>query len=238
MYQIMQGDCLEKMKSIPDGSVNLILTDPPYAILTNKESVWRGGMKPINRYEDWDNMTNAQYYRLMLMFCTEALRVGTDTSTIYIFCACEIFMLVQMALKKAGWHYRMPNYWHKTNPAPVWNGRRPQASIETICMATKTKKNTWNVRNGGLCHNLFEYPIVSSSERIHPSQKPVKLMTEVILRSSNPGDTVLDPFMGSASTGVAAIQNGRNFIGIEKNIEHFEKASDRLCKTMVQPRLV
>ena len=238
MYQIMQGDCLEQMKSIPDGSVNLILTDPPYAIMTNKQSVWRSGMKPINRFEEWDNMTNAQYYRLMYEFGKETFRLATKTATIYIFCACEIFMLVRMALEKAGWYYRMPNYWHKTNPAPVWNGRRPQASVETICMATRTKKNTWNVQNGGLCHNLFEYPIVSSSIRIHPSQKPVNLMGELILRSSNPGDTVLDPFMGSASTGVAALQNGRKFIGIEKNDDYFASAKKRLGETMVQPQLV
>lgn len=80
-------------------------------------------------------------------------------------------------------------------------------------------------------NGIYEYPICHDKDRFHPTQKPVKLMEDIIKKHSNAGDTVLDCFMGSGSTGVACINQGRNFIGIEKDPEFFRKAKERLTKS-------
>ena len=222
--QLWHGDCLSLMKDIDAESVNLVIADAPYAILKDNAPVFRVHMKPIEREQEWDNLTIPQYYRLLLSFLDEAYRVSKDGATLYCFCANELAFLVQMASRKVGWYWRMVNVWHKLNPAPVWNGNRPQASVEIFCMVTKGKNNTWCVENGGLAHNHFEFPIPNGKTRKHPTQKPEGLIEALLLRSSNEGDLVLDPFMGSGVTMKACHNLGRRGIGIEIRQDYYDVA--------------
>jgi site-specific DNA-methyltransferase (adenine-specific)/modification methylase len=121
--------------------------------------------------------------------------------------------------------------WHKTNPVPKFRKAGFLNSCEMIlCMWNKG--HTWNFGNQHEMHNFFESPICMGQERVdnpkHPTQKPVKLLKHLIKIASNENDIVLDPFMGVGSTGIAAIEMNRRFIGIELEKGYFEAAKKRL----------
>ena len=229
--QLWHGDCLSLMDNIEAESVGLILTDPPYAVLKNKTgAIQRHRLSPIGRYQEWDDMTISQYYRLMLSFLRQAYRVSRDGATIYCFCGNELTTILRMAMERAGWHWRMMNYWHKTNPAPIAYGKRPQSSVEPFGMATKGKQSIFNADNFGKIHNwiecddVIESPSVSGLSRKHPTQKPLPIFEELIRRSSNEGDLVLDPFAGSGVTLKACRNLNRRGIGIEISQDYYNVA--------------
>src|SRR3990167_8700241 len=151
--RLWHGDCLELMKDIEPESVSLILTDPPYAVLKHREAIKRHKAKEIERYQAWDDMTISQYYRLLLDFSKMAYRVCREGATLYCFCATENAFLLRMALERSNWRWTMVNFWHKSNPAPIVRGKRPQSSVEVFGMAIKTKGNTFNAENLGRIHN-------------------------------------------------------------------------------------
>ena len=231
--QLWHGDCLSLMDSIESESVSLILTDPPYAVLRHRDAIKRHGLKDIGRYQEWDDMSVQEYYHLMLQFSRGSFRVSQEGATIYCFCGNELTFILRTAFERAGWHWRMVNYWRKTNPAPVAYGRRPQSAIEPFCMATKGKNNTWNVENGGLAHNVIDAPSHSGITRIHPTQKPLTVLEELIRRSSNEGDLVLDPFAGSGVTLKACRNLNRRGIGIEIRQDYYNVAKADLEKYLL-----
>lgn len=231
--QLWHGDCLKLMADIEPESVSLILTDPPYAVLKHRQAIKRHRLKDIGRYQAWDDMTVPEYYRLILNFSRIAYDVAKDGATIYCFCGNELTFIVRKAFERAGWHWRMVNYWRKTNPAPVAYGRRPQSAIEPFGMATKGKMNTWNVVNGGLAHNVIDAPSHSGITRIHPTQKPISVCEELIRRSSNEDDLVLDPFMGSGVTMKACLNLNRRGIGIEIRQDYYDVAKADLEKYLL-----
>jgi len=228
--QLWHGDCLSLMENIESESVDLVLADAPYAVLRNKHSIKRHKAKEIERYQEWDDMTIPQYYRMLLEFSKKSYRVGREGTTLYCFCATENAFLLRTALERAGWRWFMVNFWKKTNPAPVVRGKRPQSSVEAFGMAIKVKNNTFNAENFGKIHNwiecddVIETPIPSGITRTHPSQKPLKLIEELIRRSSNEGDLVLDPFMGSGVTMKACRNLNRRGIGIEIRQDYYDVA--------------
>ena len=103
-------------------------------------------------------------------------------------------------------------------------------TCEFALWAVKGKGWTFNRQRDTYENTIFKYPIVSLKERIHPTQKSVGLMKDLIAIHSNEGDTVLDPFMGSGSTAIAAIEMNRNFIGFELNKEYCDGANDRISR--------
>ena len=196
---------------LASGCATLILADPPYAVMSNKD-IERGAMSPIVRNLAWDNMTEAEYVDLMLESARSMYRVAAKDATAYIFGSDIAPYWLKETFQYAGWKYRMSCYWHKTNPAPKIYLNTYQAAVEPFAMFTKGR-NTFNLTNGGLAHNTFEYPQPVGPERVHPTQKPIGLLEELIRNSSNPGDLVVDPFCGSGTTGQAARQLGRRFYG-------------------------
>lgn len=121
--------------------------------------------------------------------------------------------------------------WHKTNPVPKFRKAGFLNSCELIvCMWNKG--HTWNFGKQNEMHNFFESSICMGEERLkspkHPTQKPVKLLKHLLKIASNPGDIILDPFMGVGSTGVAALETGRNFIGFDLELEYVDAARIRL----------
>ena len=232
------GDCLEIMQELEDGSVDAVVTDPPYGVMKNLSSVFRPNMTPLLRDVGWDNYEDEELYNLLNYVADKSLQKCRDGATSYVFCSEDSAYILKQAYIKAGWHWRMLNIWHKNNPAPVVRrANRPQKATEGIGMATIGKKNTFNADNMGKVHNVFNYPIVHHSIRNHPTQKPVDLISELLYRSSNEGDTILDPFMGSGTTGVACVQTGRNFIGIEIEPKYYEIAEARIAEAQLQTRM-
>lgn len=127
--------------------------------------------------------------------------------------------------------------WHKTNPTPKVRRAGFLNSCELIvCMWNKG--HTWNFTTQKEMHNFIETPLCMGNERLrdpfHPTQKPLKVLEHIIRLASNPGDMVLDPFMGVGSTGVAALRQGRGFVGMEIDQSYFDAAKTRLDSRTLQ----
>jgi len=224
---LYHADAFEQLASIPNDSVDLILTDPPYNLgaysTGNMKFSWR---KEINNdLADWDQ---GQFEPTALE--KDFVRILKPTGNIMAFCSYNLM---------GKWHATFdPVFdtfqffvWHKTNPVPKFRKAGFLNSCELIvCMWNKG--HVWNFGKQNEMHNFFESPICMPPERLkepnHPTQKPVKLLSHLIRIASNEGATVLDPFMGVGSTGVAALGNNRRFIGIELETAYYKAAVQRL----------
>jgi site-specific DNA-methyltransferase (adenine-specific) len=204
LNRIYCGDCLDLMKEIPDKSIDLVLTDPPYGIKENNErNLSRGGLAKPRDYGhfDWDNKPPKK----------EVFN--------------EIFRVSQNQIIFGGNYFSLP----PTSCYIVWDKKNFGTDFADCELA-------WGSFNSAV--RIFRYrwlgflreDMTHKEERVHPTQKPVKLMEWCLLKYSQPGDTVLDPFLGSGTTAVACKRTGRNFIGIEKEQKYVEIALKRLEK--------
>ena len=209
MIKLLQGDCLELMKDIPDGSVDLVLTDIPYGVV-NRDS---NGLRNLDK-------GNADIVTFDLKELTETLCDKTDGS-IYMFCGTEQVSTIRATMIEKGLSTRLC-IWEKTNPSPM-NGQVIWLSGIECCVFGKKKNATFNEH----CKNtVFRFPTVRG--KVHPTQKPVDLLKYLIEVSSNENDTVMDCCMGSGSTGVACVNTNRKFIGIELDKDYFDIAKKRI----------
>ena len=193
-----------------DGSVDLTITDPPYLVMNNP-NLYRGKkLKPIQRDVEFDHMSFRDYTKLIKAFTKETYRYTRDGGTFISFMAVEYLYLLRHFAERAGFIWRMALYLEKSNPAPKVHLTTPQQSVEIMGFMTKGKKNcTFNATNGGLCHNIWKYPLVDRTRRVHPTQKPFGLIEELIKLFSNVGNLITDPFCGSGVVGEAARLNNR-----------------------------
>lgn len=230
------GDSKKLIKDVPDVSIDLILTDPPYNLsgysTGNMEFSWR---KTINNdLAEWDETEFRPGE-----WVSEFKRVLKPTGNIFAFCTYNLM---------GKWHEAFdPKFdtfqfmvWHKTNPVPKIRRAGFLNSCELIvCMWNKG--HTWNFTKQKDMHNFIQSPICMGNERLknpkHPTQKPVKVLEHIIRIATNQGDIVFDPFMGVGSTGVAAITLRRQFIGFELEKQYYDAAIKRLDAT-IQAKLV
>lgn len=209
MINLLHGDCLELMKTIPDKSVDMVLTDIPYGEVNRKSN----GLRNLDKgLADIVTFSIDQLLSELSRLCT---------GSIYIFCGIEQVSSIRAELVKKGFSTRL-GIWEKTNPSPM-NGQYIWLSSVECCVFGKAKGATFNEHCKG---SVWRFP--TATGKLHPTMKPIKLMEYLIKASSNDGDTVLDPFMGSGSTGVACKNLNRNFIGIERDDKYFEIAKNRI----------
>jgi site-specific DNA-methyltransferase (adenine-specific)/modification methylase len=124
--------------------------------------------------------------------------------------------------------------WHKTNPTPSVRKSSFLNSLELI-VCCWNKGHVWNFTRQNEMHNFIETPICMGNERLkHPTQKPLRVLEHILVRASNAGDLVLDPFMGTGSTGVAAVRLGRSFRGFELDDAYFDMAQRRLASERLE----
>ena len=204
-------------KAIPlsRGVADLIITDPPYAVM-NKVNLYRGKkLKPITRSIDFDKMTLGEYSSLIKEVTKECYRITRDGGTFICFGALELIHIVKKFGEEAGFLWRMPLYWKKTNPAPKIYLTTPQSSIEVAGFFTKGKKSTtFNATNGGKVHNMSSHPLVHYTKRVHPTQKPYGLIEEWVKLFSNETDLIVDPLCGCGVLAeVCQLSNRNYFIG-------------------------
>ena len=121
--------------------------------------------------------------------------------------------------------------WVKPNYPPQISGDRPATGWEAVAILHRQGKKQWN--GGGHCA-VWQDTNALQNQKEHPTQKPISLYSKWIELFTNPGDTVLDPFMGSGTTGVACMKLGRNFIGIEKDAGYFKIAERRIAEAQAQ----
>lgn len=231
--QLMQGDCLERMKEmIKEGvKVDAIITDPPFNIVEKIGSnihIFRQAEKQKEASITKDSMSYDIGFDQMtwLEIAVKLLKKGGN---LVIFNDWENMGDIAKELRRLNVKVKCLNHWQKTNPCPAEWGRRFVAGREYFIHATKGAGYSFNT--GSLHKGCFEMPLTKKSEKKygrHPNQKPVRLMTEIIEILSEQGQTILDPFMGSGTTGVACKNLNRNFIGIELDEGYFNIAKERI----------
>lgn len=235
-YECLNDDCLSAMASIESESVDLILTDPPYNLGLFMDDRGTNLKKMRDNFfgaAGWDKLSYSDWQRSMEGFFTEASRVMKKGGAVVIFMSIiKVEGLISIA-QRHGFYYKTTGIWHKLNPMPRNMNLHFVNSTEAwVYFVYKCKTGTFN--NGGcVVHDFIETSVTPISEKKngkHPTQKPVALLKHFVGLLSNPGDIILDPFMGSGSTGVAVVEIGceRSFIGIELNAEYCGLARKRI----------
>ena len=213
MHKLIKGDCLEVMKKIPNKSVDLTLTDIPYDEI-NRES---NGLRQLNK-----SLADIITFDLN-KFLQEVYR--TTKGTIIIFCGQhQLSEIKNFFQEKQNQHKGTVRQliWQKTNPSPM-NGQHIYLSGIENAIWFKNRGATFNAH----CKNtVFTYPCGRS--KFHPTEKNHDLIKELLLDNSDENQIVFDPCMGSGTTGIIALQNNRNFIGIELDENYFKIAQQRI----------
>lgn len=223
MYNLMLGDCLELMKEIPDGSVDLVVTDPPYKTITGGTCDGKRSKRPKGMLSG--NKKLFDYQKINVQdWLPNVYRVLKPGSHCYIF--TNSLNLTEMLVESQHVGFKLHNVlvWEKNNCTP---SQFYMKNCEYILFLRKGKAK-W-INNIGDSKTVHKFNNVIGN-KVHPTEKPVGLIEFYVNNSSNLGDTVLDPFMGSGSTGVACLNAGRNFIGIELDEHYFNVAKERIEK--------
>ena len=211
MINLMLGDCLERMKEIESGSVEMILTDPPYGM----------DFQSNYRKEKHSKIKNDSDLSWLDDWVNELFRVSADNSAHYVFCSFHNVDKFKQALEKK---FKIKNMlvWEKNNTSMGDLKGDFAPKYEMIIFMQKGRR----LINGKRDANILKFK--KTGNKLHPTQKPVDLLEYLLTKFSGDGDTVLDPFMGSGSTGVAAKNLNRSFIGIEMDEGYFKIAQDRI----------
>jgi site-specific DNA-methyltransferase (adenine-specific)/modification methylase len=235
-YNLILGDSSEQIKNIPDQSIDLILTDPPYNLgrysTGNIKMSWRKDFN--NDVAEWDTtiFNPAEWL-------DEFKRILKPTGTIFAFTSYNLIGQWHLVFDPVFDTFQFI-VWHKTNPPPKLRRAGFLNSCELI-VCVWNKGHTWNFTKQKDMHNFIESPICMGRERlknpVHPTQKPIKVLSRLVKLATNPGDLVLDPFMGVGSSGVAALQLDRHFTGIEIDPVYFRAAEKRIEAATFTPEL-
>lgn len=251
--KLYKGDCLTVMKAFKAKSIDLIFADPPYNLsgtgLAWKGNTTGGDWRMVN--EKWDRMPVSDYLIFTEAWIRECARVLKEGGAMYVSCTHHNLGESLIALKEAGLKVNNIITWQKTNAMPNMTKRTFTHSTEFVIWAVKGKKWTFNYKqlkeinpdrqkDGSLkqMRDVWQLPLVQGKERLrtksgttaHPTQKPEELLRRIIIASSNKGDVVLDPFLGSGTTTYVAQKLGRKWIGIEKDAKYFKVAAARMKK--------
>ena len=247
--KIINGNSLEILKKIPDKTFDLVFADPPYNMQIG-EKLKRPDDSKVNGVNDkWDQFSNFKHYDdFSKAWLKECKRILKDNGSMWVIGTYHnIFRL--------GYHIQNLNYWilndviwRKNNPMPNFKGTRFTNAHETLIWASKSKKSKYTFNYQSLkCLNDdlqmrsdWTLPICNGKERlkkngkkIHSTQKPEALLHRIILATTNKGDLICDPFIGTGTSAVVAKKLGRKYFGIEKDKKYFGAANKRINQTKV-----
>ncbi len=238
------GDCVKKMKEINDDIIDLILTDPPYNLglfMKNRET--NLGALRSNHFaaSKWDHVEQKEWEKNMNSFFKESARVLKNNGAVLIFVSLiKVETIINLA-QKNGFYYKTTGIWHKKNPMPRNMNLHFVNSTEAwIYFINKGKTGKFN-NKGKVVHDFYESSVIGVKEKKHgkhPTQKPVALMEHFVELLSDKEDMILDPFMGSGSTGVAVLNKDRKFYGIELDPSYFKIATDRVTSVINDVKLL
>ena len=255
-FVLYNADCLKILEQLPENSIDMIFADPPYNLSNGGFSVHAGRRVSVNKGE-WDVSNGLEKdFEFHSNWINACRRVLKPNGTIWISGTYHSIYECGFALQKAGFHILNDIAWYKPNASPNLSCRYFTASHETLIWARKDKKakhpfNYELMRNWGNNYKIYcdhKQPIeiihkkgkqmrsvwaINTPQKWekkfgkHPTQKPFELLKRVILASTKKGDIVLDPFVGSSTTGLAAILNDRKFIGIDTEKNYLELSKKR-----------
>ncbi len=249
---LYNDDCVKILNTkIDENSINLIFADPPYNLSGNGLH-WKGNKTGGDWYmvnEEWDRMSAPEYLQFTRKWIGGAHRVLKEGGSIYISCTFHNISEVMIVLKQLDFKINNVITWQKTNAMPNMTRRVFTHSTEFVVWAVKGKKWIFNYedlrrlnpdkqKDGSLkqMRDVWQLPLVQGKERIrgednraiHPTQKPEEMLRRIIIASSNKGDIVLDPFLGSGTTTFVAKKLNRSWIGIESDKKYFKVAEKRM----------
>ena len=245
--QILRGDCIEQLKSLPSASVDLVFADPPYN-LQLEGALNRPDQSLVDAVDDdWDKFSSfADYDAFTKAWLTEAQRVMKPNATLWVIGSYHNIFRVGAIMQDLGFWILNDVIWRKANPMPNFRGRRFTNAHETMIWASRnaaSKSYTFHydalkaANEDTQVRSDWYLPLCTGGERlkdskgskVHPTQKPEQLLARVILSSSNPGDVILDPFFGTGTTGATAKRLGRHFVGIERDPDYANAAQARIA---------
>ena len=226
--QYENKSCFDFLPSIDSKSIDLILIDPPYEI-SRETNFQNGELTGTNTdrfrismdFGDWDK----NFINLEEVF-KQGYRILKDGGT--MICFYDLWKIETIKRYYENNKFKQIRFieWLKTNPVPINSKINYLSNAREIAvLGIKKSKPTFN---SSYDNGLYQYPICHDKGRFHPTQKPLELIKELIIKHSNEGDIVLDCFSGSGTTGVAAIQTKRQFIGCEINPEYYEQSKKRI----------
>jgi site-specific DNA-methyltransferase (adenine-specific) len=246
--KIYQGDCLEILAAIPEDCVDLIFADPPYFLSNDGITCHAGRMVSVNKGA-WDRSrgpdANHEFNRAWLAACQRVLK---PNGTIWVSGTAHVIHSVGFAMQQLGFKLLNDISWVKPNPPHNLSCRYFTHATETIIWAAKSKKSrhTFNYKlmrelaGGKQMKSVWQIPAPDRDEKRfgkHPTQKPVKLLERILLAASKEGELVLDPFLGSGTTAVAALRLQRAIVGLELNGDFMAVALARMCHELFAVRV-
>lgn len=223
-WTMYAGNCVDLLATFADDSVDVGMHDPPYDDHTHGKSK-RGSSTLHAGYREKETSRKASISRqrtlgfaalsakTMAAVAEQSKRIVTGYSL--FFCSVEMVSDWKAAGERVGLEYVRTCFWHKVGGSPQFTGDRPAVACEAIVLLHRPGKKRWN---GGGKAGIYSHPIVldrNAAIRCHTTQKPLSLMKDLVADFSQPGDLILDAFAGSGTTGVAAGQLGRRFVGCE-----------------------
>lgn len=246
-FHLYRGDAPTILDRLPAESFNMVFADPPYRLNKGRESWTKSGLSGRTGVA-WDasegTFNDWAFHLRWLTACRRVLKPG---GTIWV---CGTFHSIHqcgLTLQQTGFHLLNEVVWYKPAPPPNISCRFFTASHETLLWARKerTVAHTFNYQamkhhgwardglnpSGRQMRSVWQISRPNKAERQHghhPTQKPLELLHRVVLASTKPGDFVLDPFLGSGTTGVAAVLQGRSFVGIDRDESYLDLARKRL----------
>jgi len=247
--RIILGDCIEELARLPAKSVDMIFADPPYNLQLGGDLFRPEGGRVDAVDNDWDQFASfAAYDAFTRAWLAEARRVLKDDGSLWVIGSYHNIFRVGTALQDLGYWVLNDIVWRKANPMPNFRGTRFTNAHETLiwCAKDADARYHFNYRAMKALNDDLQMrsdwllPICSGAERLknvdghkaHPTQKPESLLYRVLLACTKPGDTVLDPFFGTGTTGAVARRLGRQWIGIERETAYATVAAERIAATL------
>ncbi|WBY17700.1 site-specific DNA-methyltransferase [Erythrobacteraceae bacterium WH01K] len=247
--QILDGDCVERLRELPDASVDLVFADPPYNLQLGGDLNRPDGSHVDAVTDHWDQFDSFKLYDdFTKAWLTECKRILKPDGAMWVIGSYHNIYRVGTILQDLGFWILNDIVWRKTNPMPNFRGTRFTNAHETLlwCSQGEKAKYQFNYRAMKTLNDELQMrsdwvlPICSGGERLkdrhghkaHPTQKPEALLYRVLLATTERGDVVVDPFFGTGTTGAVAKRLGREWIGCEREEAYREVATARIAKEL------
>ena len=244
--RIVIGDCVAAMAALPAASVDLVFADPPYNLQLKGDLKRPDDSRVEAVDDDWDKFASfADYDAFTRAWLSACRRVLKPAATLWVIGSYHNIFRVGAILQDLGFWILNDVVWRKSNPMPNFRGRRFTNAHETLIWAARDQASRYTFNYDALkagnedlqVRSDWTIPLCTGEERLkqadgsklHPTQKPEALIARAILSASRPGDVVLDPFLGSGTTGAVAKRLGRSFIGIERDAAYARAAEQRIA---------
>jgi len=245
--RILVGDCVEQLRRLPDGSVDLVFADPPYNLQLERDLLRPNNTRVDGVDDAWDKFSSfSEYDAFSRAWLAECRRILKPDGALWVIGSYHNIFRLGVVLQDLGFWILNDVIWRKVNPMPNFRGRRLTNAHETLIWAARDQRSRYTFNYEAMkagnddvqMRSDWLFPICSGPERLkdeggrkaHPTQKPEALLHRVLLASTNAGDLVLDPFFGTGTTGAVARRLGRHCIGIERDADYAKAAEERIAR--------